>query len=136
MGSDRTMLKIGKGRPDVRFEAGISRARRAIQPGNVEQRDLSQPVEIKPRVQLIRAGQPFGPKRNLVFASVHDARAAGQRRLRVIVHVLGRTAGVEMKDMIRGIVRVNDDLTAMIADDAPGCGAVFERTVLNQFSRR
>src|SRR6266566_7907237 len=124
------MLKIRKGRTDVRFVTGISRAGRAIQLGNVEQRDLSHAVEIKPRMQLVRAGQPFGAKRNLVFASVHDGGAVGQSRLRVIVHVFGRPAGNEMKDMVRGISRVNDDFTAMIADDTPGRGAVFEGAVL------
>ena len=57
----------------------------------------------------------IGAKRNLVFASVHDGGAVGQGCLRVIVHVLGRPAGNEMKDMVRGISRVNDDFTAMIA---------------------
>ena len=128
------MLKIGEGGADVRFVAGISRARRAIERGNFEQRDLRQAVEIEPCVQLVRAGQPLGAKRNLVFAAIHHGRAAGQRRLGVIVHVLGRTEGDEMKDMVDRIVRVNDDLAAMIADDAPGCGAAFEGTVLNQFS--
>ena len=133
---NRTMLELAESGADVGFEAGIARAGRPSQVWNLERCDAGQAVEVEPRVNLVRAGQPFGAKRDFVFASVHDCRAIGQRRFGVVVHVFGGADGNQVQDMVGGIVRVNHDFAAMIADDSPGGRAVFKQTVLEEFARR
>ena len=120
------MPKIAESRADVHFQAGVACARSSVQIRYIEQCDAGHAVEVKPRVQLIGTSQPPGAEGDFIFAPVDDGGAVGQCRLRVIVHMLGRAGGNQMKHVIGGIVGVHDDLAEMVSDDAPGRGAIFE----------
>ena len=134
-GNSRSMLKLAECGADVRFEARISRAGRAVQARHVEQGPFCQTLEIQPRVQLVRAGQRFRAEGNLIRPAVHNGHTAGQRGLRVVVHVLGRTGRVETQHTARA-ERIRDDAgPAVVAEEAP-LQRVGERTVLDQLPGR
>ena len=135
-GHHRGMTKSAERRAEVVFEPGILRAGRSVPIRNRERCHPCRAVEVKPRVQQIRAGEPFRAKGDLVFAAVHDGCPVRECRLRVVVHVFGRTVGGQVEYMIGRVVRINDDFAPMVSDDAPGRCPVFKRTVLYQFARR
>ena len=120
------MAEIAEGRTDVGLVARILRAGCSVQIRNVQRSDPRHAIEVKARVQQVRAGQPFGAERDLVFAAVHNRRAVCQRRLSVVMHVFGRAGCDKVQDMIGRIVGVGDHFPSMITNDPPGRGPVFE----------
>ena len=57
-------------------------------------------VEIQTCIQLRRATDPFGPEGDLVLATDLNGRAIRERRLAMIVHVLGRAGGRQTKHFV------------------------------------
>ena len=118
---------------------GRSEVRRSL-----NRRGLGQAIEVEPCVQQIRSRDPLGSERNLVFFAVanpHPTRSVLECRLCVVVHVFGCIRGDETQHLIRGVIRIHDDLAVPVAaNDPPRCcrfsrSILVERSVLNQLDR-
>ena len=134
------MAEIAVRGTDVGLESRILCPRSADGIGHVQVCRARQPVEVQPRVELVRAAHPFGPQRDLVRepgVDRHEGVAVFERRLRVIVHVLGRAGRDQAQHLIVGIVRIGDDRAVVVANDAPPVGvAGLEIAVLNELDVR
>ena len=123
-GNYRLMPEAAKGRARVGRKGTVPRPWRSGGFRPLDQGGSRAPVEIEPGVNLVRARQPPGAKADLVDPSVGDARAACERRLHVVVHMLGGPGGEEMQDPVGRICRIFHHLAvAVIAQQPPARGA-------------
>src|SRR6185503_10997995 len=93
-----------------------------------------QPVEVKPRVQLAGATQPFSAERNLVSASIDHGAARNICGLDLVALILGRAAGDQMEHKIPRVTWLAlDTAAAMIPHASPmAADAIIERPILNE----
>ena len=119
---------------------GIHQPGRACGQRRIQYRGAGRPVEIEPAVQQIRPTEPTHPVADPVGLGTVDSDETGsafQGGLRVIVHVLGRSAGREMEHFVSGAVRIIDHFgVAMGSQHPPGTGgATAEVSILDQLPR-
>src|SRR3954464_7964839 len=87
-------------------------------------------IEVESRMQVARTGEPLGTERNLVVPSIHHGKIIGEGGLHMIMHVLRRSTGNQVKDMVVRVRRIDLNASLLVPENAPAFATCFERTVL------